>query len=338
MILITGADGFIGQHLTRKFLDKGNSVRTLSREDSPLYFFSPEEVDRKKADIAKREDLSGIMSGVHTVYHLAAISRNDLNMTSEDFFSVNVQGTINLLEEAQKAGVKRFVFISTVEAAGFGNGADPRREDDLPEPINNYGKSKLDAEKAVLSGKWSMECIVLRLPMIYGPGTFLIVPKLFGMVRRGFYPLIGNGSTKMEFCFVENAVKAIILAGEKDEASGELFYVSDSRSYSIKEVINHIACSMDKKVRFITVPIWAANLTGLAWEIAAKLLPFPPIVSKYSKKPFFSRETVYWTTRDVNIVSTEKIKSVLGYSPDVTIEQGCQKTAQWLKTKLWQDA
>jgi len=332
-ILVTGATGFIGQHLTRKLLDMHGkrSVRIVSKDDSAkLYFFSADEVESKKTDISNRESLSGIMDGIDVVYHLAAISRNDLSKTWDDFYAVNVLGTINLLEEAKAAGVKRFVFISTVEAAGFGDGVSPRKETDPPNPTNNYGKSKLMAEREVLSGAWPMERTILRLPMIYGPGTFLIAPKLFGMVRRGFYPMIGGGSAKMEFCYVDNAVDGIILAGKKKEAAGELFYISDERSYSIREVVSAIAESSGKRVFFIGIPIFAAKFLGLCWEIAAKILPFPPIVSKYSKKPFFSRETVFWTTKDVNTVSTEKIKSVLGYSPAININEGTRKTAEWL--------
>jgi UDP-glucose 4-epimerase len=150
------------------------------------------------------------------------------------------------------------------------------------------------------------------------------------MVRRGFYPLIGGGSAKMEFCYVDNAVDGILLAGEKKEAAGEIFYVSDERSYSIKEVVSNIADSTGKKVRFIRVPVFAANLLGLCWEIAAKILPFPPIISKYSRKPFFSRETVFWTTKDVNTVSIQKIKDMLGFSPNVSIKDGTLKTVEWL--------
>jgi len=334
-VLVTGADGFIGQHLTRRLVDIGHSVRTLSREDSQLYFFHTNEVDRKKADIGSRESLLGIMDGIDTVYHLAAIARNDLSKSWDDYYSINVQGTVNLLEEAKAAGVKKFIFISTVEAAGFGDGVHPRRETDPPNPVNNYGKSKLLSEQQVLSGEWPMECTALRLPMIYGPGTFLIVPKLFGMVRRGFYPIIGGGRAQMEFCYVGNAVDGIILAGEKKESAGELFYISDDRSYPIREVVSNIAASMNKSVLLINLPIFAANFFGICWEIAARILPFPPIISKYSQKPFFSRETVYWTTKNVNIVSTEKIKNKLGYSPAVNIKDGTRITAAWLNEKLF---
>lgn len=221
--------------------------------------------------------------------------------------------------------------MSTVEAAGYGDGVHPREENNPPHPENNYGKSKLEAEKIVLNGNWKMECVVARLPMVYGPGTRLIVPKLFGMVRRRIYPLIGFGDTKMEFCFVTNAVQALRLCGENPKAVGQLFYVSDSRSYTIREVISNVANAMNCRIIFLRIPRSIALMLAGIWEIAAKLLPVPPLVSRYSGKPFFTRETVRWTTKDVNIVSTEKIRDLLGYTPNTDIATGCRITAQWLK-------
>lgn len=330
-ILITGANGFVGQHLCRNLLDDGHAVRAMVHGDNPLYFIEKNEVEWIEADLGKPESLANIMNGIDIVYHLAAIPRNDLRKTWDEFTQVNIDGTGILLERAEKAGVRRFVFISTVEAAGYGNGVDPRKEEDPPQPDNNYGRSKLEAEKLVLNSKLNMECSVLRLPMVYGPGTFLIVPKLFGMVKRGFYPLIGNGDTLMEFCYIDNAIQAIRLCGEKENAANELFYVSDERSYTIREVIITIAMATSRKVRFLRIPIFLANFLAATWEIIAKVLPFPPIVSLYSKKPFFTRETVYWTTRNVNIVSTEKIKQRLGYNPQINILEGCRRTAEWLE-------
>jgi UDP-glucose 4-epimerase len=329
-ILVTGASGFIGQHLVRKLLDQGHSVRGTIHTEQPLYFIRADEIEWRRIDLSVPETLAGIATDIECIYHCAAIPRNDLRLSWEDFASINIKGAESLLAEAQRAGVKRFVYISTVEAAGYGDGKNPRRETDVPHPENNYGKSKLAAEEIVLSGPWMFERTVVRLPMIYGPGTFLIVPKLFGMVKRGWYPCIGSGTTGMEFCYIANAVDALILAGASPRAAGELFYVSDERSYTIREVISHIAAAMHKRVIFISIPKAPAYAIALLWEFAARIAPFPPIVSPHSKKPFFTRETVRWTTSDINIVSTEKIRSLLGYRPAISIAEGCARTAEWL--------
>jgi nucleoside-diphosphate-sugar epimerase len=333
-ILVTGANGFIGQHLVRKLLDGGHPVRGTRFNERPLYFFSEEEIEWRDIDLRKPATLQGIAEDVACVYHLAAIPNNDYSKTWEEFQAVNVFGTAALLEEAGRAGVQRFVYISTVEAAGYGDGVNPRRETDIPHPDNRYGESKLQAEKTVRDGSWSFERIVVRLPAIYGPGTLLIVPKLFGIVKRGFYPFIGSGEALMEFCHVENAVQAVVLAGTRPEAAGELFYVTDERSYSLKEVVAAMAAAMDRKILALHVPRWAAYAAAWLWELCAKIFPFPPVVSAGSKKPFLTRETVWWTTRNVNIVSTEKIRRVLGYSPRVPLDRGCRETWEWLKSRL----
>lgn len=333
-ILVTGANGFIGQHLVKKLLSEGKNIRGTKYTERPLYFFKAEDIEWRTVDVQKKESLNGVAQDISCIYHLAAIPNNDYSKTWEDFYTVNVLGTRALLEEAKKAVVKRFVYISTVEAAGYGDGVNPRRESDKPNPDNNYGKSKLQAEQMVLNGSWPFECIVVRLPAIYGPGTFFIVPKLFGMVKRGFYPFVGSGNALMEFCYVENAVQAIILAGTSPDAVGELFYVADERSYSIKEIIVAIATVMDKRILMIHIPRWIAYIIAWQWELSAKIFPFPPLVSPASKKPFFTRETVWWTTRNVNIVSTEKIRKLLGFKPAISLSHGCDETWKWLKAHV----
>jgi UDP-glucose 4-epimerase len=330
-ILVTGAEGFIGQHLCRYLIDAGYQVRGLRHEQRPLRFIKENEIEWIPADLRDENSIKNVAQSIDCIVHLAAIPRNDLSKNWDDFYSVNVRGTQILLDEAEKAGVKRFVFISTVEAAGYGDGVHPRKEDDTPNPENNYGKSKLEAEELVMSCKHSFERTIVRLPMIYGPGTLLIVPKLFGMVKKGFYPFIGSGETLMEFCYVGNAIAAITLAAQKDAARNNLFYVSDHRSYTIKEVVNAIAKASNKKYLPIHIPKFVAYAGAFAFEVIAKLIPVPPIISRHSRKPFFTRETVKWTTSNINFISSEKIKRELGFVPPFTIDQGCAETVKWLE-------
>jgi nucleoside-diphosphate-sugar epimerase len=329
-VLVTGASGFIGQHLVRALLDAGHQVRGMYNTERPLYFFKKDEIEWHRADLRDAVSLGGCARGIDVVYHLAGISRNDSRRNWDDYEAENITGTALMLEESGKSGVKRFVYTSTVEAAGFGDGVHPRLETEPCRPGNHYGTSKLKAEGLVLGKIPGMSRTVLRLPMIYGPGTFLIVPKLFGFVKRGFYPLIGAGQGRMEFCFVGNAVAALLVAGIHPKAAGELFYVSDERSYTIKEVITHIAEAMHIKIRFIYLPVFTAECAALCFEAGAKIFPVSPFISPYSHKPFFSRETVRWTTGNYNTVDTGKIRSLLGYAPGIPIAQGCKITADWL--------
>jgi len=331
-ILITGASGFIGQQLVVKLLEEGIfTIRGTCQQAPEFKFFDFKKIDWRTIDLAEFNSFCGICDGIDVVVHCAAIARQEADKSWDDYQCINVDATKQLLEEAEKSGVKRFVYLSTVEAAGFGNGIDPRTEEDTPAPFNYYGKSKLEAENILHNNTSSVETVILRLPMIYGPGNVLVIPKLFGMVAKGFYPFIGSGSTLMEFCYVGNVVNAILLAISHENASNDTFYVSDSRSYSIREVIFAISKAENRKIISINIPIFLANMLAVMWEIIAKIAPIPPIISKISRKPFFSRETVWWTTRNVNIVSTDKIKSKLGYSATFSIDQGCSEMVTWLK-------
>lgn len=334
-VLVTGANGFIGQHLCRKLIDSGCFVRGLGHEKNKLYFISEDEIEFIYGDLRNVNTLPGIMDNIDTVYHLAAIPRNDLSKTWQDFYDINIKGTEDLLNLAKKSNVKKFIFISTVEAAGYSINFTPRVENEIPNPTNNYGKSKLEAEKIVLGNKFGIDVTVARLPMIYGPGTFLIVPKLFGIVKKGFYPFIGNGKTLMEFCYVGNAVEALFLLGTNSKSNNNLFYISDYRSYTIKEVIDAIAKSQNRKYLPIYVPVFIANFIALVFELLAKIIPYPPIISSVSKKPFFTRETVWWTTRNVNTVSTKKIQKEIGYKCIYSINEGCRVTSEWFDSVNW---
>lgn len=332
-LLVTGCNGFIGKHLASAAIKSGHSVHGVDirqlQEDAPVhpsFHFSA-------IDLTNHASTHGICRNIDTVIHLAAIPREDLSKTWNDYVSVNIDASVNLLNEAARAGVKRFIFISTVEAAGFGNGTRPRIESDTPAPVNFYGKSKLAAEEQLKANATNVELVILRLPMIYGPGTDLIDAKLFGMVKRRIYPLIGNGNTLMEFCFVKNAVDAILLSSEHPAAANELFYVSDIRSYSIREVITAVAKGVGVSIHFICIPPALAYGIAYLWELFAKIFPVPPFIMPASKKPFFSRQTVWWTTRNVNIVSIDKIVRTLGFSPAISIDQGCRETAAWFATR-----
>lgn len=327
-VLVTGCSGFIGQHVVNALIAKGIRVRGV--DITPFPAVNAPTIDFRPVNLTEPEAVTDITKGIDTVIHLAAIPREDRSKSYDEFLSVNVEATARLLDDAQRNSVSRFVFISTVEAAGFGNGTAPRTEIDPPEPVNAYGKSKRAAEERIMgTSEWTMEKVIVRLPMIYGPGTEMIDAKLFGMVKRRFYPLIGKGTARMEFCYIENAVTGILLAATHKAAAGELFYLSDQRSYTIKEVITAVAAGVGVPITFIHIPVPLAYTIALLWEIAAKLFPYKPFIMPASKKPFFSRETVWWTTRDVNTVSTEKIRQQLGYNATISIEEGCKKTAQW---------
>lgn len=333
MLLVTGANGFIGRHLTRTLLEAGDDVLALVEPGwgeplEPHPRLRVVEVDIRDGAAVRA------LPPVQATLHLAAIARLQYNKTEDDYQAVNVEGTRHLLDHAAACGARRFVFISTIEAAGPARDGRPLDETQTPAPTNAYGRSKLQAEQLVLeaSGQGRVPGTVLRLPMVYGPGNTLIFSRLFKLAATGWYPRIGNNDVWMEFCNVHNAIHAMRLALQRPEAVGQVFFINDGRSYQISEVLTAAARAAGRsRIRFVVIPERLALLGGRGVELAAKLYPHPPLITPLTRKPVFSRGTVAWTTQSVNWCSSEKARRLLGYQQQVPLEQGVAEAVAWYR-------
>lgn len=335
LILVTGANGFIGQHLCRRLLKDGQKVLALIKDRDKDEIPSHKKLKKIYGDITDKKFLKENLKGIKVVFHLAAIARLQYNYTEKDYFKINVTGTKNLLEVAHENKIKRFVYISTIEAVGPADGVNPLDEKTPPHPVNIYGKTKLQAERLVLKYYKTkrLPVTIIRLPMVYGPGNMLIFSRLFKLVSKGIYPLIGRKEIIMEFCNIHNAIHGMLLAERLKKAIGEIFFINDGRSYSIKEVLMAAAKAQNVNLRFFIIPIWFAYTIGFVIEVCAKIFPFPPLVMPQTKKPFFSRGTVSWTTKSVNMCSSKKAKMLLGYKPVVSLAKGVKEAVSWYRKR-----
>jgi len=329
-ILVTGAAGFIGSHLVEALARAGHEVVSLVLPGEDLCNLSQVSTAIVQGDIRRRDSLRPAMAGVDVVYHLAAISRFDRNVPEPEYEAVNVAGTRNVLEVASAAQVRRVLFTATIEAVGVSRDGRPLTEESPQLPRNVYGASKLAAEQLVADfrGEHGLDTVVVRPPMTYGPREPLLYSRLFGIIRKGLYPLIGDGQALTEFCYVRNQVQGIRLAAERGRP-GAIYFISDPRSYSIEEIVRTIAGIM--RVRVITphIPVPLALLLGLGFELASKILPFYPFLIPQTGRPPFSRKTVEWTSQSRLFVDLSKARRELGYQPDYDLEQGVRETVAW---------
>ena len=205
-------------------------------------------------------------------------------------------------------------------------------EDSPQQPRNIYGATKLEAENLVVDyhRRRGLHTVVVRPPMIYGPGNAILCKRLFGIIRRGFYPLIGDGRALTEFCYVKNQVHGIRLAAEKGRP-GETYFISDDRSYSIEEIVDTIARAMEVRVIKPRIPVPAALAMGWSFEMLAKVLRFYPFVIPETGRPPFSRKTVAWTSESRLYCDISKARRELGYSPPFSLEDGVRETVEWYR-------
>ena len=330
--LVTGASGFIGSHLATSLLEAGHDTVCMVRPNTDTSHLE-KDIRIVVGDITDTKALAEATEGVEVVYHLAAIPNWQGDMTDEDYHQVNVLGTKLLLEASIQSGVKKFVFTSSLEAVGPSQDGKPVDEVTRAQPRNIYGQSKHEAENIIqdFCAKGLMDASIVRLPMIYGPRNMLHLKRYFKMANTGFYPLVGDGSALMEFCYVKNAVHGLILAAEKGK-SGEVYFISDFRSYSLKEVVEAIGDGLKVKVRFLKMPVPVAMTLGLSIEVLSKVFRFYPFIFAGTGRPAFSRSSVKWMSESLLYCDITKAKTELGYTAPYTLEQGIAENIQWYRS------
>lgn len=345
-IFITGGTGFIGSHLVDRLVKEGHEVTCLVKKDlSFLKKLGTEAVSIKYlksldvnivfGDLRNKKSLikaAKKAKDVDIVFHLGALARAYEYLGVKDYFLTNARGTRNLLEAFKNRRIEKFIYISSIEAVG-GSSGKPLTEETPCNPVGIYGITKRLGELAVLEyfQKYNMPNCIIRLPMTYGPRSTLLWPRLFNLVRKGIYPIVGDGNTKFEFCYVENEVEGMMRAIETNGIEGEIFFISDERSYKIREVLEEIAKLMGVNLKIIHLPYPFAYTIAISCEALSKIFKFYPFSVPETGRPAFSRKTIRWTTKDTWVCDISKAKRVLKYKPPFSLREGLKRTIDWFK-------
>jgi nucleoside-diphosphate-sugar epimerase len=257
-VLVTGANGFVGRHLCRYLQDQGIPVRALLRalpESSDSVFWD----ESFTCDLESLKLPEGLMAGVDTVFHLAGIVHAFKPQAEMEqvYWAVNLKATTLLLEEAVKAGVKRFVYFSSIKAM-----ADPGDqcvdESFMKMPEDVYGLSKRKAEEAVLQAGVSsgMHVCVLRPALVYGPGVKGNLLRMMRAIERGYFPPLADTGNKRSMVHVEDLIAAAFSAAVEPPANGKIYIVTDGIPYSSRQIYEVISGALGKKIPGWTVPAW----------------------------------------------------------------------------------
>ena len=313
-IFLTGATGFIGRPLLNELTQRNNNVIAAVRsEKSDL----TENVLQAKINDFFELENTELMCGVDVVIHCAARAHVLHERTTDpliEFRKTNTIGTLNLAKQAIAAGVKRFVFISTIGVLG-NLSEQPFSESDTPNPQGAYAISKYEAELGLLelAKKSSLEVVIIRPPLAYGPN----VPGNFSLLLHWMYkniPLPFNAiDNKRSFVALENLVDFIIVCAEHPAAANEIFLVADDEDLSTSELLNRVSILLGKKARL--------------FSINPKLLEF--CLNLVGKKDLSNR---LCKSLQVDI---SKAKRLLNWSPIINVDEGLQKMTEFfLETKI----
>ena len=248
--LVTGGSGSIGINLCCELVSCGYDVRVLARrkEDGPWKELIQGGLTKSLPD--------SLCDGVDTIFHLAgkAHALSETSQDEDEYFAINAEGTRKLLEAAKQAGVRRFVFFSSIKAMGEG-GLECFDESASCVPETPYGSSKLAAEKLVLEGGYVPEPVVLRLSMVYGNSEKGNLPRMIEAVAKGRFPPLPEAGNRRSMVHVDDVVHAAILAAEKTEAIGQTYIVTDGTPYSTRQIYEWICEALGKPVPGWSIPM-----------------------------------------------------------------------------------
>ena len=316
--LVTGASGFVGSHLARALLDGGATVRGLVR-GSPGAL--PPGVAGVPGDLADTEAVRAALHGVDTVVHAAGLAHlRGPTRASDAFQRVNVGGTRLLLSESARAGVRQFVFLSSIAAVGPGNNG---RVDDttVPAPLTPYGASKLEAERLVAAAarQDGLQATVFRLPLVYGPGMKGNPLRLFDMVSSGLPIPLGSVANRRSLLYVGNLGAALlaVLAGPAPAAgSAATYLVADREVVSTPELVRHIAHALRRTARLVPFPVWLARLIGRVGDRLPLGLDSAGVAGLV----------------DSLVLDTAALRRI-GFEPPLTQAEGLACTAAWYRQR-----
>jgi nucleoside-diphosphate-sugar epimerase len=314
MILVTGATGFVGEAVVRRLLAENASRRVIVavRRDNQQWL--ERVLPRVTGDLEPSTDWSHALEGVSGVVHCAArvhVMADTAVNPLDEFRRVNVQGTLNLARQAAAAGVRRFVFVSSIKVNGEATQTGhPFTADDVPAPLDDYGVSKMEAERGLrkIAGQTGMELVIIRSPLVYGPGVKANFAAMMRWLKRGVPLPLGAIHNQRSLVALDNLVDLIVTCLTHPAAANQTFLISDGEDVSTTKLLRRMGQALGCPARLIPVPVsWlklAAAMVGkqdMAQRLCGSLQ-----------------------------VDIQKTRQLLGWRPPLTLDEGLKKAAAGL--------
>ncbi|RQR67955.1 SDR family oxidoreductase [Burkholderia sp. Bp9015] len=314
-LVVTGANGFVGRVVCRRALEAGHAVTALVRRPGGC-------IDGVHEWVHDTADFDGLEAKwptdltVDCVIHLAArvhVMRDESPDPDAAFDATNVAGTLRLAEAARRHGVRRIVFASSIKAVGEGDGGVPLSEAVKPDPQDSYGRSKLRAEQqlAQFGESAGLDVVVVRPPLVYGPGVRANFLKMMEAVARGMPLPFGAVAARRSLVYVDNLADALLRCAIDPRAAGECFHVADDDAPSVTALM---------------------RLVGDALGRPARLVPVPPVMLRALGALTGRRAAIGRLTGSLEL-DTGRIRRVLDWHPPYTTRQGLEATAAWYRSR-----
>ncbi|MXS80080.1 NAD-dependent epimerase/dehydratase family protein [Nitrosomonas sp. GH22] len=313
-ILLTGSSGFVGGTIWQTLRQRKVTVRPVFRTSvSALTAGCPVDEAVIVPTLDAATDWTQALAGVDVIVHCAArvhVMQDNATDPLTEYRRVNVDGTLRLAQQAAAAGMRRFVFISSIKVNGEGTQPGrPYSADDTPAPEDAYGISKAEAEAGLhkLAQEMGMELVIIRPVLVYGPGVKGNFLTMLRWVRRGFpLPLGAVVKNRRSLVALDNLVDLICTCVNHPNAANQTFLVSDGEDLSTADLLQRLGQAMGKKVHLLAIPVWLLHL-------AARLL---------------SKGAIAQRLLGSLQVDISKTRTLLGWQPPLSVDEGLKKLVE----------
>ena len=299
-IAVTGASGFIGRHVVAHLAARGDRVVAVRRPFEPA-------------------PLLEMLRGADAIVHLAGVVSA---LREQDYFAANVDGTKVVAAAARAAGVP-LIHISSLAAAGPASPRAPRSEDDPPAPINAYGRSKLDGERAVAASD-GLQWTILRPGVVYGPGDRALLP-MFRLAARGFLPLVGRANAAYTFIHIADLVRVITAAVDRP-AAGDTLFVGHPHPVTTRDLLEGIRAASGVRAAIVPIPLAVIRLAAFAGDAAGLLLGRRAVINSRRYAELASEGFV---------CRVDRLRDRLGAAAQIGLRDGLADACTWYRKEGW---
>ncbi len=327
---VTGGTGFIGSHLVERLVDHGYHVTCLIRQTSNLRWLNhllaaqSQQIQMVMGDLHDIDALTSHVRDADLVFHLAGLTKAPDAATYD---RVNAGGTEHLIEACLGAqpNLNRFVYCSSLAAVGPSRNATPNTEDVIPQPLTDYGSSKLKGEMIVREYANRLPITIIRPPAVYGPRDADIF-LFFQIINRGVMPILGDADKLLSLVHVKDLVAGIYTAAVSERAIGETYFLTDGDIHTWLGIERVIADALGKRPFKVKVPLFLLDFISIFTEAAAKIMSQAPTLNRQRVRDLKQR---FW------ICDSTKAQKELGYRPIYCLKKGIKETADWYRANGW---
>lgn len=326
--VVTGASGWLGRNLVRSLVAQGRTVRALVPDlgDAALLRVVSPSIETVTGDVRDPEHLEQLFAGIRgaTAFHAAAVIHP---ARVREFYDVNAGGTELTVDAARRAETVRFVHVSS--NSPFGANATPTdrfTEDSTPRPYMGYGESKLEAEQIVerAQRRGDLEAVIVRAPWFYGPHQPARQTRWFRAVRRGRFPLVGDGTQQRSMVYTDHLVQALLRAEATPAADGRAYWIADAEPYELRTIIATVRDAL--VAEGLPVTGGQPRLPGVAGVVAGRLDGLLQARGRYVQAVHVLGEL-----KDTIACDISRARVELGYDPRTTLLEGMRASIRFCR-------